>query len=105
MTVSILTFESCPNAAPAIQLVQKVIRELDISVDIESVSVDSASKAEEVHFLGSPTIQIDGVDIEVTRRSDAPCFACRIYETPGGKSGVPPKDMIVNAIREQLTEE
>jgi hypothetical protein len=51
-------------------------------------------------FHGSSTIQIDGWDIEAGRRTDAATFACRVYRTPNGLTGVPPRELLVDAIRE-----
>lgn len=64
------------------------------------ISVKDLDQAEKLRFLGSPTVQIDGRDIEVKRRSNAASFSCRIYKTPAGTSAVPVKEMIVDAILE-----
>lgn len=50
-------------------------------------------------FLGSPSIQIDGLDIEKDRRKDPPYFGCRLYQTARGSRGIPPLAMIIEAIR------
>lgn len=38
--------------------------ELDVTADIEDVVVTTEQEAAEVRMLGSPTIQIDGIDVE-----------------------------------------
>jgi hypothetical protein len=38
--------------------------ELGVTADIEEVSVTTADVAARVRMLGSPTIQVDGVDVE-----------------------------------------
>ena len=55
------------------------------------------------HFLGSPTIQIDGRDIEAGRRGDEASFTCRVYKALNGFSGVPPKQMLIDAITEAMS--
>jgi len=67
---------------------------------VKQISVNDPDEAEKLHFLGSPTVQINGRDVEVNRRSDTASFSCRMYKTPSGNGGVPPKEMIVEAILE-----
>lgn len=100
MEITVLSFEGCPNAEPAIQLVRQTVRELGLDFPVKSVVVRDPQEAEKMHFLGSPSVQINGLDIEAGRRSDAASFSCRLYPTPAGDLGVPPKQMIVDAIYE-----
>jgi hypothetical protein len=81
-------------------LVQQVVEELGLEVVIDQVQVRDQSEAAAQGFLGSPSVQIDGKDIEPARRQDVPNFACRLYNYEGRRTGVPPKDMIVRAIQE-----
>jgi hypothetical protein len=80
--------------------VERTARELDLSAVIESVQVGSEDEAARMRFLGSPTIQIDGVDIEASRRTDMATFACRVYQTANGLTGVPPRELLLAAISE-----
>jgi len=45
---------------------------------------------------------VNGLDIEVARRADAPCHSCRMYATASGPTGVPPEPMIREAIRRAM---
>jgi len=74
--------------------------ELGLVATVRMLVINNAEQAERHRFLGSPTIQINGRDIEVQRRSDEASFSCRVYKTPGGTSGIPPKEMLVQAINE-----
>ncbi len=100
MVIRILTFEGCPNCNAARELVEQTARELHIQADIERIQVNSDIEAERYHFLGSPTIQVNGEDIEVDRRHEKASYACRVYRTAHGVVGVPPKHFLVDAIRE-----
>jgi hypothetical protein len=62
------------------------------------IEVENMKEAEQYGFLGSPTIQIDDLDIEVQRRRDKPAYGCRIYMTADGPTGIPPKQLIVDAL-------
>lgn len=69
--IKILYSEGCANSLPTIELVNKVAGDLDIPFNIVTVTVGSQKQAQEFHFLGSPTVQIDGVDIEPSARDSA----------------------------------
>jgi len=100
MRVRFLYFSGCPNAESTLKLLKEAIREEAPDAELESREVNSEEDAGLHGFLGSPSIQIDGLDIEKTRRKDSPYYGCRIYRTEQRSSGVPAKGMIVDAIRE-----
>ena len=82
------------------ELAKQTLRELSADAEIEQIYVNRASEAEQYRFLGSPTIQVNGEDIEVERRREKASYACRVYRTAQGIAGVPPKQLLVSAIRE-----
>lgn len=102
MKVRFLYFKGCPHAEPALNLLKEVLKEKGIKEEIEIIEINSKEDAEKYHFLGSPTIQINGLDIEKERRNDLPAMGCRVYKTKDGYSGVPPKEMIEKAIEEAI---
>lgn len=61
--------------------------------------VESAEAADRERFLGSPTVRVDGVDVEpgAEERTDFG-LKCRIYRTPEGMSGMPSPAWIEAAI-------
>lgn len=98
MNVQIQYFEGCPNHRPAVELVRRVLRALNVDATIEEVEVDGPDDARELNFLGSPTILVDGVDVEPDARGRTDFgFACRTYD---GK-GLPARDMVVAAVMHQ----
>lgn len=100
MEISFLYFKECPHAEEALNLLRHVIKEKDIKAKIRTIEIKSKEDAVKNHFLGSPTIQINGLDIEKERRNDPPVFGCRVYKNKEGYSGIPPRDLIVSAIKE-----
>jgi hypothetical protein len=62
--VEILYLDGCPNHEPALTLVKRVDRELGTNAAIRLVNVPDDATAERVRFLGSPTIRVDGVDVD-----------------------------------------
>ncbi len=105
MNISVLAFDGCPNAEPAIKLAHEAVRQTGVDAEIRRVEVQDEPEAVRHGFLGSPSIQIDGVDIETSRHGDPPSFSCRVYRTPAPDNdepsrttGVPPLSMLTDAI-------
>ena len=105
MKMRFLYFEACPNKEPALNLLKRVLQEKGLSEEVEVIEIKSEEDAKKYNFLGSPTIQINGLDIEKERRNDSPVFGCRVYKNKAGYSGVPPEKMIIEAIDEILRNE
>ena len=88
--IEILTFDGCPNREHAIALVSEVVAEVGADADVRVVDVPDAQTAERTRFLGSPTIRVNGRDIEpgADLRSDF-VHSCRVFRTERGLSGQP----------------
>lgn len=99
--VEILYFEGCPNHEPARALVERLARELHVDPEIELVEVTDPQAADALRFLGSPTVRVNGVDVEpgaAERRDFA--FSCRIYRSEGGASEQPEESWLREALIE-----
>ena len=97
--VQILYFDSCPNWQEARALVEQVARDAGVDTQVELVRVEDAEQAERLRFLGSPTIRVDGRDIEPgadTRRDYV--LACRVYRRSDGTASLPPAELIGGAL-------
>ena len=96
--VDVLFFEGCPNHAPTAEIVREVVSHLGVDVEMNEIPVESVEDAETHHFLGSPSVHINGRDIEpgAEQRADY-ALSCRMY----GDSGVPPRDWLVAALTEE----
>lgn len=101
MNVEILSFDGCPNHGPAIRLINDILEEEGLTADVVTVSVPDEATARRIAFLGSPSIRVNGQDIEPAARAATDYgMACRTYEENGRRTGLPPRDMIRQAIRE-----
>lgn len=67
--VRVLFSEGCDNTPPTLDLIEKISSELGIEIDLKMVPVESQDQAKQWKFLGSPTVQVNGLDIEPTARS------------------------------------
>jgi hypothetical protein len=100
MVIDILYFEGCPNYGPALQLLRDVTRDLGVSAVVREVEVKGAEDASRLRFFGSPTIQVEGVDIDpAVRGRTGYSFSCRTY----GGAGTPSRGLVECAIREGMS--
>ena len=97
--VEILYFDGCPNHEPARALVEHIAAELRVDSQIELLKIVDADAATEQRFLGSPTVRVNGRDVEpgADQRRDY-SYACRVYPGEHGLAGHPDPAWIRNAL-------
>jgi hypothetical protein len=93
MKVEFLYFKSCPSHKQALENLKAALRQARANADLILVNVDSPEKAEKVGFQGSPSIRINGEDLE--GRDEAPNYSCRLYNVNGKAAFAPSKEAIV----------
>ena len=99
MYIRFLYSEECPSHEEALERLRRVLDEEAISAEIEIIRIETEEQAQKLSFLGSPTILINGQDI------DPPAtlhygLACRAYRLEDGRiSPLPPVAMIRRALR------
>ena len=94
MRIEVLYVPGCPNFQPAVERIEKVLISESLHADIEGVPVNSDADAKALQFPGSPTIRIDGSDVEFIE-TKSPSLACRLYPN---RSGVPSEEMLRMAL-------
>ena len=104
MKVEVLYFDGCPNHEALLPHLRDLVNAAGAAVGIELVRVDDADAAERQRFLGSPTVRIDGQDIEpgADQRTDFG-LKCRLFATPDGLRGTPADEWVVGALRRART--
>ena len=91
-----LDFDGCPNHLPAWERPRAIIEQEGVYAEVSEIEVRDESTAKALAFPGSPTIRINGLDIDPALRGSVDAgFACRRY--PGG---LPSEAMIRAALRE-----
>lgn len=101
--IEILTFVGCPNRVAATELVDRILGETGIAASVEMVDVPDPETAATLSFLGSPTIRVDGEDVEpgaAERRQFV--LACRVYKTEAGLQGQPDARWLVDALERAI---
>jgi hypothetical protein len=98
--IEFLYWEDCPSHPQALQCLQEVMAELEIESPIEQIEVVTDEDAEWLAFPGSPTIRVDGVDVDAAGAAQmGTALTCRVYVLENGRySPVPSKEMIRRAL-------
>jgi hypothetical protein len=92
-------WEGCPSHPEAMELLERVLRERGIEADVVVRHVGTQEEAEELRFPGSPTILVDGRDVDPQGATARSALNCRIYRLPNGKvSPVPSREQLEDAL-------
>jgi hypothetical protein len=96
MKVELLYFDGCPNHEALLPRLRGLLE----GADVKLRAVESDEAAQRLGFLGSPTVRIDGRDVEpdADQRRDYG-LKCRLYRTADGLAGAPPDAWILAAAR------
>ena len=99
MRIEFLWFDGCPTHETARTVLIETIEELAIDVTVEEIQVESDEAALTHRFQGSPSIRVNGEDVDPISVEEMPYgMACRIYLTPDGPKGSPAKESIRAAL-------
>lgn len=100
MTLELLYLDSCPNHDATTNLVHSVLIAEGLLPQVRQILIRNLQDAEAYGFPGSPTVRVNGRDIESIspHRLDAG-FACRTYVVEGKPQGVPPRELVESAVR------
>jgi hypothetical protein len=100
--VEVLFWEGCPSYPKAIERLRKVFEELGIDYELELIRVESEEDAQRFEFPGSPTIRINGEDIQPEMAKPPYSLSCRLYIIEGRYLPVPTEDYIKRRVKEIL---
>lgn len=97
--VQLLWFEGCASRPAARQMLEEVIAEVAQGTPIIDVDATDPTVAEQIQFPGSPTIRVDGRDVDPTYFDPGDYTPrCRLYQTNAGLRGLPEREWIVDAL-------
>ncbi len=99
MILKLLYLPGCPNHVNAANLVRSVLLAEGLSTELNEIPVIDYEEAQAAGFPGSPTLLVNGRDVETGFPSPVG-FACRTYLVEGEPLGVPPRSWIEDAIRD-----
>jgi hypothetical protein len=102
-SVELLWWEGCPSTDEALAMLREEMAGVGLdpdAIDVREVSTDV--DAERERFIGSPTIRIDGRDVQPL--PDEPIgLACRVYRLPDGRvSPLPDRAEVRQTLRSAM---
>lgn len=102
----LLYTEGCPHAADYLPQLSRLLAAEGIDEPVRSRLVISDDQAQREHFLGSPTIRVNGRDVDPTaeHRNDY-SLSCRLYRGPDGVHGTPPDVWVQTHLRANRAEQ
>lgn len=106
MRVEVLYIDGCPNRQRTVERVKALLKELHSFAELIEVPVTDLGSALEYGFLGSPTVRVNGIDVEPSAHTSTQFgLACRTYQDGGTRNGVPSSQLIRQALQQaQVTE-
>ncbi|NJK78569.1 MAG: DUF2703 domain-containing protein [Chloroflexaceae bacterium] len=106
MQIHFLYCEDCPSHDVALARLREVLQAEAVDVSIDIVTVETDAQAAALRFIGSPTILIDGQDIDPPASDEPYARTCRIYRQENGRiSPLPSVATIRAAVRAHLQSE
>jgi hypothetical protein len=104
MRVELLYTEGCPGAAALLARVRVLLDEADDGTPIQQRLIVSDQDARRERFLGSPTLRVDGRDVDPDAHArDDYAVACRLYPTADGRANIPPDAWVRAALSTAAT--
>ena len=96
-TIELLYFDGCPSHERLLPTVRRLAEEAGAELRLRRVETPEAAQV--ARFLGSPTVRVDGADVDpqARQRSDFG-LKCRIYRTDHGQTPLPPEQWIRAAL-------
>jgi hypothetical protein len=98
--VEFLYWEGCPSHEEALALLHSVLDDRGVALDVDIRRVNTLDEAQEFRFPGSPTIRVDGRDVDPEGADERPSLTCRIYRLEDGRpSPVPSRKQLEDALQ------
>ncbi|GAC1418492.1 MAG: hypothetical protein NVSMB57_13120 [Actinomycetota bacterium] len=102
LLIEILSFEGCPNVDEVRERIRRALEAESRAAEVVDVAVETPEAAQELHFLGSPSVRVNGRDVEpdaANRHSYG--LMCRTYRFGSRVDGAPSVDLIRDAVRSE----
>ncbi len=99
MKIELLYFDGCPNHEALLAHLREMLGQSGVPAEIDLLRIADDQAAQREHFLGSPTVRVNGHDVEpdAELRTDYG-MKCRLYRTAGGLLGQPPQEWLQAAL-------
>ena len=99
MIIEILYFPGCPHYLPAVENVRRALEDERVAAEVRHVRVEDGTQAAATGFPGSPSVRVNGMDVEWPAPPGTAGLCCRTYASENGDEGAPSVQLIRSAIR------
>jgi len=97
--VEVLYIDGCPNLEALMASLRAIIGAADGAVRVTLREVRSDEEARALRFVGSPTVRVDGRDVEPgIDACTSYGLGCRVYRAANGVSGTPSVALVLGAL-------
>jgi hypothetical protein len=101
VVIEVLYVKHCPNFPAALALVQRVRADLGIDAEVRTTVITDQTKAERARFVGSPTVRVNGRDVEPgADRTSEYTLECRLYRHEHRLAGYPQERWVREILHE-----
>ena len=98
MRIEFLYYADCPSHEEALARLKGAMAAEGVEADIHIIEVKSDQEAQQLRFIGSPTIRIDGEDIDPEGlEGQQYALTCRVYTKRDGRPSPAPETALIRA--------
>ena len=99
LVVEVLYVEHCPNFPAAVALVERVAADVGVDAEVRPILISDQAAAERVRFVGSPTVRVNGRDVDPEGELSAEyTLECRLYWHAHRLAGYPQERWVREAL-------
>ncbi len=100
MTIELWYFDGCPSHEAFVPRLRELLDRAGVDAPVQQRRVQSDEEAQHERFLGSPTLRVDGVDVDPGAGEQTDFgLRCRLYPTADGLRGAPPDEWVLAALQ------
>jgi hypothetical protein len=100
MTIELLYFDGCPSHEAFLPRLRELLDRAGVDAPVQQRLVQSEEDAQRERFLGSPTLRVDGVDVDPGAGGQTDFgLRCRLYAAADGLRGTPPDEWVLAALQ------
>jgi hypothetical protein len=99
--IELLYFEGCPTYKLTREIIMELLASTGVPAEVREVNVSSDARARQLEFIGSPTVRIDGRDVDPAPEGAQQYGPkCRVCEADGKLVGSPSREMVLSTLKE-----
>jgi len=97
--IEVLYVQHCPHHPGTLALIERIRAELGLDAELRTTLIVDQAAAEQARFPGSPTVRVDGRDVEPgSEPATEYTVACRLYRLEHRFAGQPEERWVREAL-------